>query len=933
MMRLPIRNYGVLLISLFFIAFSNQLPAQNVMSSGSEKNVTALFRLYNENVNLSVVILEGKLISDTLTGNTSWLRSFGSDPFSLVTDAGFGLKFVWTDWQAPKKQANADNPVILDKNDFMLSGNTFKKPDNGGSELILTFKGIDLPIIVEMTYRLDPGTFYFKRKIAVKDTTQGVHFLDMIMARKGGISKGEILKKGDFGQPVAIKYSRTGAFFGLEYPASNNSAITGTNGEVTIECSQEFGTKVGKEPVESEWVVEALVPTVNVKDWFFRYVNDIRVAPAAPYTLYNSWYDLRSPEYPKVRPENVMNEENVLNIIRLFRKNMIEKHNIKLDAFVLDDGWDVYQSDWILRKETFPRGLKPIADTLNKTGTSLGIWFGPTGGYSFRMKRVNWMKEHGYEVVGTGRDYSMLCLGGKNYSQLFQKRVTDLVANEGVAYFKWDGIQFSCSEPDHGHPIGIYSRRAILESLINKCKAVRAINPKTYLNITSGTWLSPWWVKYANQVWMQGEDYGYADVPSISQRDAAITYKDFVLYDDFKNKDWWFPVSNLMTHGIIKGNLERLGGNDDPLDKFTNDVAFYLARGISMYEMYISPDLLDEDEWNAIGTAINWAKDRREILSNTYMTGGDPTHRECYGYVHFKGNHGVIAVRNPYITASKITIRLSAEFGLDPDASSLVFEKVYPYRWISQQLYGSGVSFEIPLEGYETAIFELYPLNEAKEPLICGARFDVTDMDDGKYNIKVYDAPLGIKLLNPGFVKDAISGGIKFNPDMASFNTVTKPVISSPGKTIINKEKTGIELTSTTVFDQSVNEVHYSILVKPDKESEKNEFPEFTFVVDGKENKALVEQQKGLWSWYSVVIPLPVKDIKVHIRNHDKVKEWKGNAAIYAICRQSQPGREVEFTTNGIMKERPMLPKPFKEGISEKTFLLDEFSLDVRLNK
>ena len=33
----------------------------------------------------------------------------------------------------------------------------------------------------------------------------------------------------------------------------------------------------------------------------------------------------------------------------------------------------------------------------------------------------------------------------------------------------------------------IYSRRAVLESVIDKCNAVRSANPGTYLNITSGT--------------------------------------------------------------------------------------------------------------------------------------------------------------------------------------------------------------------------------------------------------------------------------------------------------------------------------------------------------------------------------------------------------------------------------------------------------------
>ena len=253
----------------------------------------------------------------------------------------------------------------------------------------------------------------------------------------------------------------------------------------------------------------------------------------------------------------------------------------------------------------------------------------------------------------------MLCLAGTEYSALFLKRVTDFVSKEEVSYFKWDGIQFSCSEPDHGHPVGIYSRRAVMESLINKCTAVRNIDPGVYLNITSGTWLSPWWVKYANQIWMQGEDYGYADVPSISRRDAAITYKDFVLYDDFRNLNFWFPISNLMTHGIIKGDLEHLGGEEDPLDKFTNDVVFYVSRGISMYELYISPGLLNEGEWNAIGTSLKWSRSRFNTLSCTRMIGGNPMKREPYGYLHFKDDHGIIGARNPFITPGKVSFDLT----------------------------------------------------------------------------------------------------------------------------------------------------------------------------------------------------------------------------------------------------------------------------------
>ena len=739
-----------------------------------------------------------------------------------------------------------------------------------------------------------------------------------------------IIKSGDFGQPVAFTFQQTGAFFGLEYPASVNVAKTENLYQASLECSQDFGMKVGKEPEETDWVVEALVPTVNVKDWFFRYVDQIRVAPAKPYTLYNSWYDLRSPEYPKIQADHVMNEQNVLNIIRLFRKNMIEKHSIKLDAFVLDDGWDVYQSDWVMRKETFPNGLKPISDTLQKTGTALGLWMGPTGGYSFRMKRIGWMKDHGYEVVGKGRDYAMLCMGGKNYSALFKKRVTDFVGKEGVGYFKWDGIQFACSEPDHGHPVGIFSRRAILDSVIDKCKAVRAVNPATYLNITSGTWLSPWWVKYANQVWMQGADYGYADVPSISERDAAITYKDFVLYDDFKNQDCWFPVSNLMTHGIIKGNLERLGGEDDPLDKFTNDAVFYVARGISMIELYISPDLLNEGEWNAIGGAISWAKNRQSVLSNTHMIGGDPTNREPYGYLHFRESRGILALRNPFITPAHILIHLSGEYGLDPQASNLVLEKVYPYRWISPKLYASGITIDIPLDGYESAVFELYPLQEATEPLVCGTRFDLDHSSGDQYSVSVYDAPLGIRLLNPEIVKEATVNGTKADPSQILINVKKVPDIAMIKPVEVRALKNGTEFLSNLVFDLSVKEARYAVLLKPDKGYENQEFPSFSFTCGDKEMKAIVQQQKGLWSWYSVITGPEIRSIRSKIINNAKTREWKGTAGIYLICQQKEEGNKLTFSTKAGIVFRPMPPKPFGKGISEKTMKLEEFPLTVK---
>ncbi|MBA7651502.1 hypothetical protein ES703_59321 [subsurface metagenome] len=455
-------------IALFIFLNSINLSA-NIKFKEHTENNKKIFLLENEKLKYSIYFENGMLLKDLLETKQEWIRKFKNAPFIIETDADFSLDVVWTDWRAPGKVNNADNPVEITKRYFTLERHNLKEFENGAKELDLLFKGIDIPLLLRMTYKLEVDAFYLRRKVAVRDTVYGLHFLQTIYPLNGLVSGNiSVVKGGSFGQPIAFLYKDGGAFFGLEYPTSNNLLISTQNGKTMVQCGQEIGEKIGKNWIESEWAVEGLSPNSYIKYWFFKYVDDIRVSKLNPFTLYNSWYDLRSPVMVE-DSAHVMNEKNIMRIIEKFRGNMIEKYGISLDAFVLDDGWDIYKSDWVLRKKEFPRGLKPISSELKKTNTSLGMWFGPIGGYSNRTWRVGWMGEHGYEVVG-----DQLCLAGENYSKLFKKRVLDFVENEGIGYYKWDGIQYSCSEEDHGHPVGIYSRRAVMETVINLCRSVRA---------------------------------------------------------------------------------------------------------------------------------------------------------------------------------------------------------------------------------------------------------------------------------------------------------------------------------------------------------------------------------------------------------------------------------------------------------------------------
>ena len=948
----------ILIPFIFVFSFVIYGLQAQVSFSTYEKNKTSVFVLQNNMVRQSVVIQDGQLFSDTLQNLDRWTVRYDSPANLLVTDGNFELEIMWNRWydRTPGTHNNADNPAHLSKKDFTFDHYSISESENGGKVLDLFFNEIGHSIGLRLSYKLAPGEFYSRRKIVLKDTKRYGHYLEKANIRKGRMAFGEdarledntgsvsiegldyydaypektgkasigaeVIKTGEFGQPFAVKNNTGGAFGGIEYPTGVNHAVATSSGKIRVDCYQYIGQKLSDKPVESNWMVLGVTPEPYVKKWFFNYVKDIRVAPAEPYSLYNSWYDLRSADYPKVPKDAVMNEKNVLRIWDKIRTNMVEKHSIHLDAFVLDDGWDVYESDWQLRKKQFPHGLEPIADTLEKSGTALGIWFGPTGGYSFHKERVQWMYDHGYEVTGNVNDPAsgMLCLAGTNYSRLFRKRTTDFVKNDHVGYFKWDGIQFACSEPDHGHPVGIHSRRAVMESVIEKCEAVRAINPNVYLNVTSGTWLSPWWVMYANQIWMDAADYAFADVPSISRRDNATTYRDYALYDDFHIRNFWFPISNLMTHGIIKGRLESIS-KEEPLDKFTNNAVLYFARGVSMWEFYISPDQLTDPEWNVLSQSIQWAKDRFDILGTTFMTGNNPAKGNTYGYVHFKGNKGVIAIRNPKVEKDEITVRLNPKYGIDAQAANLVIEQIYPKHYIYPHLYSAGGQVTFTLKGFETAIYDIYPLDETVPPLLAGAIFDlITEGNTMTYT--VIKGENGIRFLNPEKIETLEQEGRKISiGDLHADYQLD--VMETGYSTTFSSSDDQFTFTIDPSRTLSKRMKMVALLLKPDTAG--GDFPEVTISQGNKELKTEKQNGKGAWQWVSAIPEGSSKDlITVEINN----TQWKGHAQLWLNTAKKKHGYVLKVTTGEKLKRKVMLPLPFPANEFRYYQKLDEKRLD-----
>ncbi len=913
----------LLLIFTLLVLQSFCLQADSVRSGQKKVDGTQVFWLSNDRIHCSVAVEKGILRDDVLTPVQEWMALCGSPYLEVRTDADFALDLMWARWKAPGRVNNAENPVLLTKKDFRMVQHVFKKSRRGVVELALHFRRERIPLEVRVTYRLEPGAFYIRRKLSVRDAEFGSHFLRWIWPRRGYIPGVKtLIKPGGFGQPVALLQGDGGAFLGLEYPTAENSLTYTSSGDLQLKCGQVIGERIGESWVESDWVVQGLSPTPEVKQWFWKYLDHIRVAPLEPYLLYNSWYDLRAPVMVK-DPLRALTERNILRTIRSFRQRMVNERGLELDAFVLDDGWDVYKSDWVLNSEQFPNGLAPISTALQRFGCKLGIWIGPIGGYSHRDWRIGWMKDQGYEVVG-----DQFCVAGKKYHALLRERVTDFIRNDDTAYFKWDGIQFSCNEPDHGHLPGIYSRRAVMEAVSDLCQTARTENPEVFLNITSGTWLSPWWLKYANTIWMQGSDYGYANVPSISQRDRAMTYRDTVLYDDLLAKGFWFPIANLMTHGIIKGHLQKLGGESEPLDKFTDNALLYFARGISMGELYISPDLLSDAEWDALAMSILWAKDRFPILDSTEMVGGNPEGRNPYGYVHFEGKRGVIAARNPFMEPKVLKVELSPKVGLDLSATDLVVDKVYPVRYISPDIIQADADLELPLEGYETAVYEIYPLDGAQEPLLAGIKYDTVHRAKDGFKIKALDSEGEARLLNPEAVSAFIYDGERIDPPDKTLPVVR---LREPVNRIAVQKYSGEgQFWSDIRFrlHEPVTAATFGFLLEPSGVFVNGEDPTVAVEMNGEAIGMGTESQKGRWKWYKRDVPVGSHLMRVRIFPPEGQTRWTGEASAWLVLTMEPDAKDVSISLKDPLPQlRPMPPRAFPPGQFRRTIKLGSFEI------
>ncbi|PXV56102.1 hypothetical protein SAMN04487785_11096 [Dyella jiangningensis] len=439
------------------------------------------------------------------------------------------------------------------------------------------------------------------------------------------------------GSPVVAGHD----YFGFEHPLSSSETY-----RKQVKLWIDRGLPLPKGQSITYSAVAGITHDNQLRRDFLAYVERERAHPYRTFLHYNSWYDIGY--------FTPYTEAQALDRIHTFGEELKVKRGVTLDSYLFDDGWDDRSGSWHFSKD-FPHGFLPLRDAAAKYGAAPGMWLSPWGGYGKpKEERVKNGQAAGYEIIDGG-----LALSGPKYYQRFHDAVMDLVKNDGINQFKFDGT----GNADKVFPGSRFS--SDFDAAIQLIDDLRVAKPDLYINLTTGTMASPFWLRYADSIWRDGEDDDLAGVGT--KRERWITYRDRETYHNIVEKGPLYPLNSLMLHGIIYAKENRRL-NADPGHDFANEVRSYFGTGTQLQEMYITPDLLTTQDWDVLAEAARWSRGNADVLRDTHWIGGDPGRLDVYGWASWTPKKAIITLRNPDAKPQLAVIDLSRQLELPPGA-------------------------------------------------------------------------------------------------------------------------------------------------------------------------------------------------------------------------------------------------------------------------
>ncbi len=572
---------------------------------------------------MSIMSVSGQGGADVAASSaTAWSPDSFGEAFNL--EGGMATKYGrhFTEKEGPviKNLGLSENEIA-----FTESGKcelTFQQDSgDGGLHLLgVQLLNTDGQIISEDIHQGTTGTSPKKNTYSVQVPTAGTYNLRYwVNTRQGAVACG--------GQ---VKFS---------LPLAEGETGTETAGDNQVQGTWKRRTTLSR---GEEWEVSSVIGLFAPQQQrrsFLAYHERERVQPWKLLVHYNDWYEIGIVVHDHQDPSKRTNEEMWMKLLDIWQKNLVQKHKVSIDCFVIDDGWDEFNSLWNFHCG-FPRGFSAMDKIASRMKAGLGTWLGPVGGYgaSKNMRIDNWNKTHPNNKI------SNFQLSNKEYFNAFTGRCSDMVKKYNMRYFKFDGI----STKFHAKgPAGLEDA----EGIISVIRALRRQKPGLFINTSVGTWASPFWFHVSDSIWRQENDFGQTGSVG-DDRDRWINYRDNLVYEVFVEGAPFCPINSLMTHGtIITKNGPPNVMSKAPANCIKEMRAAF-GCGSALQELYVDSDLMMQENgrlWKELADCIRWIRRNQDVLPDIHWVGGKPwdgADGSVYGWAAWNKKKATLTLRN-----------------------------------------------------------------------------------------------------------------------------------------------------------------------------------------------------------------------------------------------------------------------------------------------
>ena len=616
-------------LSVFLVAAPNP----------SDENATGGYELRGEKLTARFQVADGGIRISEVEDRTSRAKLRPVELFSLLLRDGRVMTASQLKLDAaPGEETVAPNPSASRQAEQIA-----------GRKLCADLSAKDSSFAVHWCAIERDGTNYVRQEVTLRALAQPLDIAEVRLfdfnapgAHVVGKVAGSPIVAGDF-------------FFGFEFPLSASAV---KDERATAILTRTLPLAAGQSITYSS-VIGVAVPGQLRRD-FLAYVELERAHPYRTFLHYNTWYDLGEGER--------YSETQALDRVHAFGEELVRRRGVTIDSFLFDDGWDNTRNLWSF-DSGFPDGFTNVRNAAAQYGFGVGVWFSPWGGYEKEKdERIAAGEKAGFETVKGG-----FALSGPRYYKLFETNLLEMVTKYGVNQFKIDGT----GNVNQVFPGSIFD--SDFSAAIHLIERLRQQDPKIFINLTTGTWPSPFWLRYADSIWRGGEDHSFDGVGSWRQK--WITYRDEQTYRQEVEGGPLFPVNSLMLHGLVyAGKAEHL--STDPNHDFPDEVHSYFGSGTQLQEMYITPSLLSKQDWDVLAEAARWSRSNAAILRDTHWIGGDPAKLQVYGWASWSPRKGIVVLRNPSDQVQTFLLDVGQAFEL-PLHSPLNYRAHSP--WASDQ--------------------------------------------------------------------------------------------------------------------------------------------------------------------------------------------------------------------------------------------------------